>query len=79
MELEEAIQVLKDLQKCDLTSKLVITKAVELVLKTLEKSIPKKKIEDVIKTFDEENEVVTQEEYYARSYIRKFLQELLEE
>ena len=79
MELEEAIKILKDLEKHDVTSNSFLTMAIELVLKTLENSIPKKKIEDKIKAFSEENEVITQEEYFARSYIRKFLKELLEE
>ncbi len=45
----------------------------------LKKWVSKKKIEDKIEELKEENEVITQEEYYARSYIRKFLKELLEE
>ena len=38
----------------------------------------KNKIEDKIEELREGNEVITQEEYYARNYVKKFLQDLLE-
>ncbi len=85
MELKQAVKYLKNIKDADLriVSHIDFLEAMETVLQALENSIPKKKIEDLIedkmKTFSEENEVITQEEYYARNYIRKFLKELLEE
>ena len=76
--LEAMETVLQALEKLQNQCKEMIKEKQEFTSALLD-SIPKKKIEDIIKTFSEENEVITQEEYYARNYIRKFLEKLLEE
>lgn len=77
MAIETVLKELKRLQednyKLDRENQLLFEHSLEA------NTMLKNKIEDKIEELREENEVITQEEYYARSYIRKFLKDLLEE
>ncbi len=96
MELEEAIVYLKkiakeyktygDLDNPEFEDIMKIPEAIETVLKALKNSIPKKKIEDVLKKIQEEYELLLEHQSGKESNRTKYLQgkihlaqELLEE
>ena len=73
-QIQEAIEtVLQELENKD-----VEIYKLKQTNKLQENSIPKQKIKYKIEELREGNEVITQEEYYARNYVKKFLQDLLE-